>query len=442
LHDNSESEKIKITGLSSLFGFIKSKVEVNEDEMFDTSNATGKCSIAANVIETRSFEGFTSSCVVLNAISIGIQADYAMHHIHDKDLLVFEIVDYMFTVIFTLELILRIIAAGWAFLACSNKDFQWNVVDTLLVGCSLFEILANSLNIDLISVSFIRALRLLRLVRIMRMLRVFRFFKDLRLMVVGILASIRPLFWCLVLLFLVMYVFAVGLMQIVVHNYLRLPGEVQEELTEYFGSLPQSIYTLFLCISGGIDWQDAANPLMEVSWLLVFALTVYVAFCTMCVLNIVTGIFVDNASQMSAKDEDLMLMEEIEKRKAWIQQVKEFFEQADEDGTGELTWEEFSLQLQDLRVQRCLEKLGIDVNATSHESIFQQFDFDGSGTIAIGEFTTSLMRFHGAARSMDIAEVRHMLNGIKADIGSLSKTQTPLMTYPYSSLGQVCADEA
>merc|ERR1712232_80714 len=80
---------------------------------------------------------------------------------------------------------------------------------------------------------------------------------------------------------------------------------------------------------------------------------------------------------------------------------------------------------------------GIDVNATSHESIFQQFDFDGSGSIAISEFTTSLMRLHGTARSLDIAELRHMLNGIKADIGSLSRT--PLMTNetlptPYSSV--------
>jgi len=249
----------------------------------------------------------------------------------------------------------------------------------------------------------------------------------------------RPLFWALILLFLVMYVFAVGLLQIVVENYEESEPVTQEGLTDYFGSLPQSIFTLFLCISGGIDWSDAATPLIEVSSLLGFALTIYVAFCTMCVLNIVTGIFVENASQMSAKDDDLMLMDEIEKRKQWIQQVRDLFESADEDGQGELSWEEFSEQLKDLRVQRCLDKLGIDVNATSHESIFQQFDFDGSGSIAISEFTTSLMRLHGTARSLDIAELRHMLNGLKLDISNLSKAPFmpsfgPTLPTPYNSV--------
>merc|ERR1712232_528963 len=202
------------------------------------------------------------------------------------DILAFEIVDYCFTTIFTAELLLRITAAGTSFLACSNKDINWNVIDTLLVVSALFEVFANTLDIKFISVSFMRALRLLRLVRILRMLRVFRFFKDLRIMVVGILASMRPLFWALILLFLVMYVFAVGLLQIVVENYEQQSSDNQDELTEYFGSLINSIFTLFLCISGGIDWADAATPLIEVSPFLVLALTIYVAFCTMCVLNI------------------------------------------------------------------------------------------------------------------------------------------------------------
>merc|ERR1712110_656064 len=123
--------------------------------------------------------------------------------------------------------------------------------------------------------------------------------------------------------------------------------------------------------------------------------------------NIVTGIFVENATSLSAKDEELMLLAEAEKRKVWMDEVKRLFSLTALDRTRDMTFEEFTRTLKNAQVQMCLKNLGIDVFASSHHNLFEMFDFDGTGEIAIDELATGLMKIQGNARSIDLAEVRH-----------------------------------
>ena len=62
-------------------------------------------------------------------------------------------------------------------------------------------------------------------------------------------------------------------------------GAVDANLMRYFGSLYKSIATLFRSISGGLDWENAADSLIPLGlfWVQVFQL--YVAFVSFAVLN-------------------------------------------------------------------------------------------------------------------------------------------------------------
>merc|ERR1719482_1510829 len=87
-----------------------------------------------------------------------------------------------------------------------------------------------------------------------------------------------------------------------------------------------TIKTLFRSITGGIDWIDAAQPLRQVSEVLEYAFMIYIAFGLLCVLNVITGVFVENANSITREDEESVLLEVLEDKKRWIDDVARLME--------------------------------------------------------------------------------------------------------------------
>merc|ERR1712217_413673 len=120
---------------------------------------------------------------------------------------------------------------------------------------------------------------------------------------------------------------------------------------DMYGSMAKTMYTLFQAITNGVDWGQAAAPLVALNVGLGFLFCFYITFAVLCVLNIVTGVFVENANKMTQKDQEMVLMEQLETRRKWFEEVKVLFEAADTDDSGCLNEEEFSEQLQYVRMQ-------------------------------------------------------------------------------------------
>merc|ERR1711972_654019 len=130
-----------------------------------------------------------------------------------------------------------------------------------------------------------------------------RFFRDLRVMIMSIMSSLRMLIWASVLLVMIMCMFAIFLMQSIMMSNRHIPntGAAEDKLLEHFGGVVQSIFTLYKSICGGVDWGDVAEHLDGISPYLVVFFSVYIAFAVICVLNIITGVFVENATQLTTK---------------------------------------------------------------------------------------------------------------------------------------------
>ncbi|CAE7812138.1 Cacna1h [Symbiodinium sp. CCMP2592] len=295
-------------------------------------------------LESPTFGKALAALIFLNCCSLGWQVDWGVQNHASPEPAHFEVLGMMFTLIFLAEFGIRCFAYGRAMYICQNPDVGWNTFDGLLVLSSLIdEIMSRAASG--INVTALRVLRLARLLRILRVFRVVRYFTDLRVMVNGILVSSKTLVWALLLLFMLMFAVAACILQLLrpYLSSLDLSVEAKEQLAQqlllHFGTLLGGIFTLFSSMSGGVDWADVARMLNEVSLLLALLFVVYMCFALFCVLNVMTGVFVENASRMTAADEEMCMMEELRARKDYVDTVSRLFSECDIDKSGNVNWE-------------------------------------------------------------------------------------------------------
>merc|ERR1719375_2874273 len=182
------------------------------------------------------------------------------------------------------------------------------------------------------------------------------------------MSCMRALFWCLILLLLIMFMFAICILQVVsmklteIRNNPDLEFALDEdELKDFFGSLPLCIYTLHMAITGGVDWGAVAGTLAGVHHLMLFLYVTYISFSLWCVLNIITGVFVENANRITT-DEEALILQEVAAREEWFSEVKVLFHKLDIDESGSLDWPEFERIIRDVRVQKVFSDVGVDLS--------------------------------------------------------------------------------
>merc|ERR1712151_285950 len=107
-------------------------------------------------------------------------------------------------------------------------------------------------------------------------------------------------------------------------------------LIQNFDNLWNAIFALFQAMSGGVDWNDLAGPLIEMYGFSTGPVFVaYIAFTVLVLLNVITGVFVESASKTIKKEGENEL----------TRRLKSLFVECDEDTSGKMTWGEFRSQL-------------------------------------------------------------------------------------------------
>jgi len=157
---------------------------------------------------------------------------------------------------------------------------------------------------------------------------------------------------------------------------------------------------LWQSTSGGDDWAVVVKPLQEAHPVLVTLFVVYICVMFIGVMNIVTGVFVDTAMQISNEDREFRVKAQRAREDQCIRELQGIFRQADADGSGSLTWEEFEEHLFDDRLLTYLETLDLDLSDA--HSLFNILDQDRKGEVSIDDFVWGCMRLKGTAKSMDL----------------------------------------
>jgi len=239
--------------------------------------------------------------------------------------------------------------------------------------------------------------------RLIRVVRTVRFLSDLRVMANMILASFFSLFWVMVLLSTFLYMFAVVLTQAAT-DFLDVVDSASAEraaaIREHFGSLFTTVYTLFQSITGGLNWGVAAEVISHTGLVYFYLFCAFVFFCTFSFLNIITGVFVENAIELARYDRHLLEEKDTQNREIFSHQVLTLLKEIDADRSGTITFAEFSEALSLKPVHKFMQALNIDTSEAA--ALFAVMDRDSSGHVDIWEFVDGMNRLRGEAKSFDI----------------------------------------
>eukprot|EP01028_Stygiella_incarcerata_P002857 TRINITY_DN1544_c0_g1_i1.p1 TRINITY_DN1544_c0_g1~~TRINITY_DN1544_c0_g1_i1.p1 ORF type:complete len:1709 (-),score=377.65 TRINITY_DN1544_c0_g1_i1:1118-6244(-) len=239
------------------------------------------------IVEHKYFMVCISILIVLNTLIMASE-----HYGMSRDWETFlQISNYVFTAIFTIEMIMKIVALGW------NEYIRdrFNVFDMIVVVASVVEIIMG----DTVG---IRALRAFRLLRIMRLARSWTGLRTLLGAVVHAMSAVAMLS---LLLFLFIFTFALLGMQF-------FGGKFPSEVRSNFNDLYWAHITVFQVLSGE-NWNevmyvgmDSTDPITaSVYFVVLVVLGNYV------ILNLFVAILLQNISDsaQTVKEED-----EIEQR--------------------------------------------------------------------------------------------------------------------------------
>jgi len=323
----------------------------------------------------------------------------------------YEFIEVFFNIAFAVELLIRLAALEGHF--CVGQEWRWNVFDAVLVSSSLVDMLLLAANMN---ASFIRVLRLFRVIRTLRMVRLLRFagtFRNLQLMILAIIKSTGPLIIAVFILMMLICLFAVIILN-GVSAYIEEAGSDDpnvEPMLVYFSSMPMALLTLFMSITGGVNWWEVQRLLLQIHAGYGVLFVFYISIMFLAVLNIITGIFVNDAVQMASYDHDVMVQVEQEEKLEQIKKLRHLFDRFDTNGNSTLTLAEFEFHLRDPEVQLILRMLGLEISEAP--AFFKILDVDKSGDVEIDEFVMGCLHLKGKSKMMDmevtIQDIRRMV---------------------------------
>jgi len=297
--------------------------------------------------------------------------------------------DIFFTTVFTVEIVMRILGNELAFFF--GEEWSWNLLDLLLVVISFIQC----------AVSSRRLLRMLRALRMLRGLR-FSYFRKFRMLVLAIHHSLQPLAWACFLLFLGLYVtslvFLDGVTAYMASGH--ADADTVDSLEAYFGTLEETMLTLFLSISGGVSWESLVRTLTKVHVIYGVLFVMYIASMMLAALNIFAGIFVNDAIEMAQNDRDVQLQTEAIRNKAMVKDLKDIFQEFDRDHNGTLTRQEFMDAWRNPEVLVRFRHLGVE--PVDGHSLFEMLDISGDDELDIDEFVTMCLRAKTLTRPVDL----------------------------------------
>eukprot|EP00928_Gymnodinium_smaydae_P044674 TRINITY_DN29801_c0_g1_i2.p1 TRINITY_DN29801_c0_g1~~TRINITY_DN29801_c0_g1_i2.p1 ORF type:complete len:316 (-),score=56.78 TRINITY_DN29801_c0_g1_i2:44-991(-) len=219
------------------------------------------------------------------------------------------------------------------------------------------------------------------------------------------------LMWAFVVILLIMFVFSIIFDNAVASFYddVDMSNAIQmrqaEEMNQFYGSLYETMVTLWCSISGGNDWMEFGNLLryLHLGEIYLAMFFFYIAFCTVGLLNVVTGIFVDSA--VCTRTEDEVVEGYTEDLRRTSEEIKRLFEDADVDKSGTMSFSELRALLENPRVKAYFA--GLDIDPNEARSIFTLIDVKNSGEITLEEFVNGTMKLKGHARSLDVVSLMY-----------------------------------
>lgn len=400
------------------------------------------------LLKSNLFELILGATIISNAVWIGIEIDWTAGNPTAQTPVGYLVVGYVYTAVFAVELWLQLLAYGRAFFyGMPCQQLCWNYLDLVIVISSLFEVVLDVLaatvtqqqqadssgdnsTVDMGNLRIVRMIRVTRLMRLLRIGRIVKFMRALRMLVFSIISTLKSVFWSMLLLVIIIYVFAILLTQAVSDHIMAVEFGDQEEfldeatlskLDDHWGSVSESMLSLFMSICGGVSWYDVVRPLRDLNKVWLFVFLIFITFVYFAVLNVVTGVFCQSAIESTQNDQDAMIQAFIANKQLYTSRFRSLFKRIDEDESGVITKEEFLHHVNDPEVQAYFATLDLEAQDAVH--LFRLIDNGCNNLddgIDIEDFVMGCLRLKGMAKSSDMARLMHENKMLSQDIARLN----------------------
>jgi len=244
-----------------------------------------------------------------------------------------------------------------------------------------------------------------------RVIRTVPWLKKLRTMVFATMNSFGSLLWAFALIVLMVYCFGL-IFQNAITTYVVEAStdeeiETAKEMRVHFGSLGDTMLSLWCSISGGNDWMAYGELIRKTQngdiYILIYCF--YVAFAIIGLMNVVTGIFVDSAVCTRTEDEVVECFKADQRRTQ--NEARRIFMDADQNHDGLMTLLELEQHLADPWVKAYFS--GLDMDPSEAKSMFTIMDVDHDGAVNVDEFVDGCMRLKGHAKTIDVMSMMYDL---------------------------------
>lgn len=233
------------------------------------------------------FEGFIISIILISAIFVGFRTYDEMF---DPEIFLYiSYLDYVVTIIFVIEIFIRMIAER------SLLDFfrsSWNVFDFVIVAISL------------IPIESLDSILLARLVRVFRLLRLVSFIPQFRILIESFIAAIPRVGYILLFMFVEFYIFA------------AIGSILFAEISPmHWGNVGLAMLTLFqtATLEGWPDLMYQSLEVQRFSWIF---FVVFIILNSLVFMNMIIGVIIDVIVKANEDDspENIKLLNEISAR--------------------------------------------------------------------------------------------------------------------------------
>mmetsp|Transcript_99433 Transcript_99433/g.213021 ORF Transcript_99433/g.213021 Transcript_99433/m.213021 type:complete len:555 (-) Transcript_99433:51-1715(-) len=379
----------------------KVREQMLKAEPYDVTKFYHKSGIWQRMAKAPLFEHITLSVICMNAIWIAVDTDW-----NDSTSLleaepIFQTGEQFFCFYFAFEWFVR-------FKAFRKKIYclgdGWFVFDSVLVLMMVLETWLMTVVLLLSGsgggsgLGGASVLRLVRLLRLTRMARMLRSMPELMILIKGMVAATRSVFFVMCLLMIITYMFAIALKQL---------SDGTEMGETYFPGVATAMYSLWVHGTLLDDLSGICMDMKNESYVCLFLFNVFVLLAALTVMNMLIGVLCEVVAGVASTEKESMMISFVQEK---LQQI---MKEIDDDCDLQVSRTEF-LQILDRRdACKVLQELDVDPEGMvdNVDFIFDNDCGDGEEKKTFGEFMEKVLQLRGGLNSTvkDIVELRRFV---------------------------------
>eukprot|EP00033_Pygsuia_biforma_P003824 GCRY01004191.1.p1 GENE.GCRY01004191.1~~GCRY01004191.1.p1 ORF type:complete len:389 (-),score=65.86 GCRY01004191.1:112-1278(-) len=236
------------------------------------------------IVESKTFSAVIMVVILANAVTIALSSNLKDD---DEDQVIYETIDLLFLVVYTLEMIVKVYADPIDYWKSGYNRF-----DVAILVFSYLQIALTTGGSG--GSSDYTYLRVIRALRALRALRSIAFVKSLQVIVSALLKTMFDIVNILALMILIIFVFAIT------GHYLW--GSNEDGDTERWGTLPKAMWSLF-AISTADGWTYFQGKLDDLGykWSRLFTI-LFIFVGHFIFINLFIGVIIENLDEATEED--------------------------------------------------------------------------------------------------------------------------------------------